>query len=182
MSAIALTAKATAAPASTLITSWVWNVLREGPFADHRFNVTGLHPVVFWEGHGSRKSPLLAGTERGGFARFEDRRGGKGRCVRNVLIEPWLICYIMRASAIRPHGRGAGKEIVMATKTAGGALLPIRIGIDLGGSKIEIIAMDDSGRELLRRRLRTPQDRVETKLLPARHGDSSGVRGAARLW
>ena len=25
-------------------------------------------------------------------------------------------------------------------------------------------------------------DRVETKLLPARHGDSSGVRGAARLW
>jgi fructokinase len=25
-------------------------------------------------------------------------------------------------------------------------------------------------------------DRVETKLLPARHGDSSGVRGAAWLW
>ncbi len=25
-------------------------------------------------------------------------------------------------------------------------------------------------------------DRVDTKLLPARHGDSSGVRGAARLW
>ena len=25
-------------------------------------------------------------------------------------------------------------------------------------------------------------DRVDTRLLPPRHGDSSGVRGAARLW
>jgi fructokinase len=25
-------------------------------------------------------------------------------------------------------------------------------------------------------------DRVDTRLLPARHGDSSGVLGAARLW
>ncbi len=34
-------------------------------------------------------------------------------------------------------------------------------------------------------RLWTPwvfSDRVETRLLPAQHGDSSGVRGAARLW
>jgi fructokinase len=33
----------------------------------------------------------------------------------------------------------------------------MRLGIDLGGSKIEIIALDDSGHELLRRRLPTPQ-------------------------
>jgi fructokinase len=45
----------------------------------------------------------------------------------------------------------------MATKTAGGALPPVKIGIDLGGTKIEVIAMDDSGQELLRRRVRTPQ-------------------------
>jgi len=25
-------------------------------------------------------------------------------------------------------------------------------------------------------------DQVSTRLLPARHGDASGVRGAARLW
>jgi len=25
-------------------------------------------------------------------------------------------------------------------------------------------------------------DRVDTRLVPNRHGDSSGVRGAARLW
>jgi fructokinase len=33
----------------------------------------------------------------------------------------------------------------------------MRLGIDLGGTKIEIIALDDTGRELLRRRVPTPQ-------------------------
>lgn len=33
----------------------------------------------------------------------------------------------------------------------------MRIGIDLGGTKIEIIALDDSGRALLRERIATPQ-------------------------
>jgi fructokinase len=33
----------------------------------------------------------------------------------------------------------------------------MRLGIDLGGTKIEIIALDDAGNELLRRRVPTPQ-------------------------
>ncbi len=33
----------------------------------------------------------------------------------------------------------------------------MRLGIDLGGTKIEIIALDDSGKELLRRRVFTPR-------------------------
>jgi fructokinase len=33
----------------------------------------------------------------------------------------------------------------------------VRLGIDLGGTKIEIIALDKNGRELLRRRVLTPQ-------------------------
>jgi fructokinase len=33
----------------------------------------------------------------------------------------------------------------------------MKLGIDLGGTKIEIIALDDSGKELLRRRAPTPQ-------------------------
>lgn len=33
----------------------------------------------------------------------------------------------------------------------------LRLGIDLGGSKIEIIALDGDGREILRRRVATPQ-------------------------
>ncbi len=35
--------------------------------------------------------------------------------------------------------------------------IPIRLGIDLGGTKIEIIALDSAGNELLRRRVATPQ-------------------------
>jgi fructokinase len=35
--------------------------------------------------------------------------------------------------------------------------LIVRIGIDLGGTKIEGIALDDGGREIMRRRVRTPQ-------------------------
>ena len=34
----------------------------------------------------------------------------------------------------------------------------MRLGIDLGGTKIEIIALDDSGKELLRRRVSTPKN------------------------
>lgn len=34
----------------------------------------------------------------------------------------------------------------------------MRIGIDLGGTKIEIVALDESGRELARRRVATPQN------------------------
>jgi fructokinase len=34
----------------------------------------------------------------------------------------------------------------------------MRLGIDLGGTKIEIIALDDNGKELLRRRVATPKN------------------------
>ena len=34
----------------------------------------------------------------------------------------------------------------------------MRIGIDLGGTKIEALALDDAGRESLRRRVATPRD------------------------
>jgi len=37
----------------------------------------------------------------------------------------------------------------------------MRLGIDVGGTKIEIIALDDSGRELLRRRVPTPQGQYD---------------------
>ena len=40
----------------------------------------------------------------------------------------------------------------------------MRLGIDLGGTKIEIIALDDEGRELLRRRVPTPASDYEATL------------------
>lgn len=40
----------------------------------------------------------------------------------------------------------------------------MRIGIDLGGTKIEIVALDDGGREHLRRRVPTPRDDYDATL------------------
>lgn len=40
----------------------------------------------------------------------------------------------------------------------------MRLGIDLGGTKIEIIALDDSGKELLRRRVPTPRGNYQDTL------------------
>jgi len=40
----------------------------------------------------------------------------------------------------------------------------MRIGIDLGGTKIEILALDDHGKELHRQRANTPQDDYKTTL------------------
>lgn len=41
----------------------------------------------------------------------------------------------------------------------------MKLGIDLGGTKIEIIAIDDSGLELLRRRIPSPQGNYSSTLL-----------------
>jgi len=35
--------------------------------------------------------------------------------------------------------------------------MTLRLGVDLGGTKIEIVALDEGGQELLRRRLPTPR-------------------------
>lgn len=40
----------------------------------------------------------------------------------------------------------------------------MRIGIDLGGTKIEIVALDDEGRERFRRRIATPRDDYDATL------------------
>ena len=54
------------------------------------------------------------------------------------------------ARAFNEAGYNAGKG---QTKTG---LTKMRIGIDLGGTKIEAIALDDDGRELARKRVATP--------------------------
>ena len=40
----------------------------------------------------------------------------------------------------------------------------MRIGVDLGGTKIEIVALDDDGRERFRRRIATPRDDYDATL------------------
>src|SRR4029079_17336112 len=44
----------------------------------------------------------------------------------------------------------------------------MRLGIDLGGTKIEIIALDD-GREILRERVATPQSTYRDTVIAMRH-------------
>jgi len=44
-------------------------------------------------------------------------------------------------------------------------LSPIRLGIDLGGTKIEIVALGSDGAELLRRRIATPQNDYDATLI-----------------
>lgn len=67
-------------------------------------------------------------------------------------------------------------------------LKELRIGVDLGGTKIEAVVLDPGGRELGRRRMPTPAADYEATVhaiagpLPARLGDAGSVRGAARLW
>ncbi len=68
----------------------------------------------------------------------------------------------------------------------------MKIGIDLGGTKTELIALDAAGGQRMRFRRATPAgDYDATIALVADmirqaentlHGDSSGVRGAAWLW
>lgn len=62
----------------------------------------------------------------------------------------------------------------------------LRLGIDLGGSKIEIVALDGDGRELLRRRVATPQGDYRATLatvsaLVEAAEDELGERGSVGL-
>ena len=40
----------------------------------------------------------------------------------------------------------------------------LRLGVDLGGTKIEIVALGDAGQQLLRRRIATPQGDYATTI------------------
>src|SRR4051794_25301048 len=65
---------------------------------------------------------------------------------------------LLRPAASREAGAATryNNKIVHPRQT--GSARVIRLGIDLGGTKIEIVALDDSGREHLRRRIATPRD------------------------
>jgi fructokinase len=63
--------------------------------------------------------------------------------------------------------------------------VPTRIGIDLGGTKIEAIALDPSGTELFRRRIETPKDYEGTlqaiENVVAIADESTGNRGSVGI-
>src|SRR5262249_9055834 len=64
-----------------------------------------------------------------------------------------------QAYSRRRHGlaQSSGRHFARVP-AASPAMAMIRFGIDLGGTKTEIIALDDAGKGLLRRRIATPKD------------------------
>ena len=70
-----------------------------------------------------------------------------GRLILQDMPERNLLLQVQGASSSGTSQRGAGRV---------GSIGRMRIGIDLGGTKIEIMALDD-GAALLRRRVATPQ-------------------------
>jgi predicted NBD/HSP70 family sugar kinase len=89
-------------------------------------------------------------------------------------------------------------SVSLVTRSACGlASVPtrVRIGVDLGGTKInlldpDVIVLGGGMSNLARLYAAVPRlwtrwvfsDRVDTRLVPPAHGDASGVRGAAWLW
>jgi fructokinase len=63
-----------------------------------------------------------------------------------------------RGEVARRAASGGGEVYARASGAAGADADMLRLGIDLGGTKTEIIALDGAGRERLRRRERTPHD------------------------
>jgi fructokinase len=81
-----------------------------------------------------------------------------------------------------------GHEVFARTDALPRALLDtLRIGVDLGGTKTEIIAFDDDGRERLRRREPTPRDDYDailalvTRLVAEAEAACGVAAGSARV-
>lgn len=70
-----------------------------------------------------------------------------------------------------------------------GEELSVRIGIDLGGTKTEVIALSDQGEQLFRHRLPTPREdyrqtieTIATLVAMAEHDRTAGYRGDGHSW
>ena len=101
---------------------------------------------------------------------------GKSGCMETFLSGPAL-------SRLREQ-EGEGAIGIYADRLARGLASVINVldpdVIVLGGGVSNVTALYDIVPELLRRYVFS--DAVATRIVPARHGDSSGVRGAALLW
>jgi fructokinase len=65
-------------------------------------------------------------------------------------------------------------------------MAPLRIGVDIGGTKIEALALDAAGREVFRKRVPTPRGDYDAtisavKRLVEEIDSSSGVKGSVGI-
>ncbi len=135
--------------------------------------------------------------------RDDERPGPACYCGRHGCVEAWLSGPAVQAQFLSRTGRS-----LRATEIADAAATGDREAVDmledycdrlaralanvvnlldphvvvLGGGLSRIEALYRRVPELWRRYVFSEPDHIATRLLPPRHGDSSGVRGAAWLW
>jgi len=133
--------------------------------------------------------------------RDDERPGASCYCGRSGCIETFLSGPGLSEDYRRRGGASASAELIVERAGAGDPLAVATLSdwhdrlaralatvinlvdpdvVVVGGGLSRIVALYD---EVPRRwGAWVFSDRVETRLVPARHGDASGVRGAARLW
>lgn len=152
--------------------------------------IPGRHGIAGEWGH--NPLPRMAGDERPGPPCYCGRRG----CVETFLSGPGLASdhharcgetlsaseIEARAAAGDPHAGASLERYAHRLARALAGLINVfdPHAIVLGGGMSRCAALYARVPELWRAEILTPQ--VHTALLPPRHGDASGVRGAAWLW
>jgi len=135
--------------------------------------------------------------------RDDERRGPACYCGRRGCVEAWLSGPAFQAQFAREAGRElratdiadaakagdkvAGRCLELYCDRLARALANVVNLIDphvivLGGGLSKMPQLYNRVPELWKDYVFSERDNIATKLLPPRHGDSSGVRGAAWLW
>ena len=154
--------------------------------------LTGAQAIAGEWGHNPLPSP-----------RDDERPGPDCYCGRNGCIETWLSGPRLQGQFEERTGRTLRATEIAAAALAGDAeaaqhmeLYCDRLAralaglinildphaIVLGGGLSRMSQLYDRVPELWKRYVFSEPDHIATRLLPPKHGDSSGVRGAAWLW
>lgn len=161
-----------------------------GGVVAHGRVLTGPNAVAGEWGH--NPLPWPADDERPGPACYCGRRG----CIETFLSGPGLAADHARttgdarSSEEVVHGAAAGDAACEATLRRYEARMARALAGIINVLDPDVIVLGGGLSKLERLYLNVPRqwgawvfsDRVDTRLLPPRHGDASGVRGAAWLW
>jgi predicted NBD/HSP70 family sugar kinase len=158
----------------------------------HRQPLTGLHAIAGEWGHNPLPAP-----------RDDERPGAPCYCGRHGCVETWLSGPALSRQFHEATGRSlrateiadaaeSGEPQAMALMERYCNRLARALGnvinlldpdaIVLGGGLSRIALLYRRVPEIWQRSIFTEPHHVRTRLLPPKHGDSSGVRGAAWLW
>jgi len=162
---------------------------------------TGVGGGLVWQGHAVSGANRIAGEwghnpQPGEAAPLPPCYCGRRGCVETFLSGPGLAADHQRASgeALTPpqiiSGAATGDAACVATLERYEARLARALAVVINIVDPDVIVLGGGLSNLDRLYAKVPRlwtaqvfsDTVRTRLLPPRHGDSSGVRGAAWLW